>query len=82
MVILSLLLATNTVQAFSGAKDLSLSRLVETMFKWICLSLTITPYCKYNYSKTNVTFLQLTSSGLLQKVLKLYRIVCRFKLLF
>ena len=82
MIILSLLLANNTAQAFSGVKDSSLSRLVIEMFKWIFLCLIFTPHCKYNYNKNNVKFLQLTSSELLQKILKLYMIVCCFKLLF
>ena len=37
MVVLSLPLANNTVQAFSGAKDSPLSRLAKKMFKWILL---------------------------------------------
>ena len=68
---LSLLLANNTLQAFSGAKDSSPSRLVKTMFKWIFLSLIFTPYCKYNCCKNSVKFLHITFSGLLQKLLKL-----------
>ena len=38
MVMLSLLLANNTVQAFSGDEDLFLNRFVKSMFKWIFLS--------------------------------------------
>ena len=41
-----------------------------------------TPCCKYSYSKNNVKFLQLTSSELHEKLLKLNRIVCCFILLF
>ena len=58
------------VQAFSGSKDSSLRRLIKTMFRWIFLSLILTPYCKYNYCKNNVKFLQLTSSELLIKTFK------------
>ena len=50
------------------------------MFKWIFFSLIFTPCL--NYSKNNVIFLLLSSSELLQKLLKLNRIVCCFKLLF
>ena len=83
----------STVQRFSGAKDSSLSRFLflivtpcckysKKMLQWIFFSLIFTPCCKYTYSKNNVKFLQLTSSELLQKLLKLSRIVCCFKLLF
>ena len=71
MVILGLPLRNNTVQSFSGAKDLSRGRflfiiitpccnIVKAMFKWIFYSLIFTPCCKYTYSKNNVKFLQLT----------------------
>ena len=57
--------------------------IVKTMCKWIFLSLMIPPCCKYTYSKSNnVKFLQLTSSELLQELLKLNRTVCCFKSLF
>ena len=56
--------------------------IVKTMFKWTFLSLIFTCCCKYNYSKNNVKFLQLPSSELIQKLFKLNRIVCCFKLLF
>ena len=79
MVVLSLPVANNTVQAFSGAKVHLLNRLVKTMFEWIFLSLILTLFCKHTYSKNNVKFLQLTISELLQKLLKLYRIKCFFK---
>ena len=52
------------------------------MFKWTFLSLIFTPCCKYTHSKNKVKFLQLTSSELLQKLLKLNKVVCCFKLLF